>query len=138
MNRLPGWEDRLAAVFESARATPYVLGQHDCLRVACAAVAALTGVDYWQRFAGGYATQREAIKVIRSIAPDLGRAVSMITGTEPVLPLQARRGDLMLYSDPAGEHLAVCNGATAAVLGPDGLLWLPLDHAGLRAAWRIG
>lgn len=138
MIRLPGWEDRLAAVFERARDLPYVLGQHDCLRVACEAVEALIGVDLWNSFAGRYATKREAFAVIRSVAPDLGRAVTAITGVDPVLPLHARRGDVLLYHDEAGDHLAVCNGATAAVLGTDGLLWLPLDHEGLRAAWMIG
>jgi hypothetical protein len=61
-----------------------------------------------------------------------------VTGIAPCSPLLARRGDLVLYRDQSGEdHLGVCNGAHVGVLGREGLLWLPLDDAGLRMAWRI-
>src|SRR5262245_28821615 len=45
--RLPGWEKRLHAVIAAAGDRAYKLGEHDCFRVACLDVEALTGVDLW-------------------------------------------------------------------------------------------
>jgi hypothetical protein len=136
--RLPGWEERLAAVFESARDTPYDLGRHDCLRVACQAFEALTGRDYWAEFAGRYSSKIEALRVIRSLGQDFAAAITAVTGLPTASPLMARRGDPVLYRDPGGEdHLGVCNGAHVGVLGRDGLQWLALDDPGLLMAWRV-
>ncbi len=136
--RNPGWESRLADVIAAAQDKPYVLGAHDCLRFSCACIAALTGVDYWPRFAG-YTTKRQALVTIAKIAPSLGEAVSTVLEDRPLGRALARRGDIMLYRDPAGEdHLGVCFGARVGVLAPDGLLHVPLDNPGLLFAWRVG
>ena len=137
MARLPDWPERLAAVVAAAQHQPYQLGQHDCLRFTCQCVDAVAGVDLWQRFAG-YTTKLQALRTIAAIAPGLGQAVSAVLGSQPVPALLARRGDVLLYVDAGGEHLGVCVGSTAAVLGPQGLAHLPLDHAGFLHAWRVG
>jgi len=66
--RINGWERRLAGVIEAAQHVPYVLGTHDCFRVACRAVEALTGVDLWEEWAGQYRTRGEAIALLRHYA----------------------------------------------------------------------
>lgn len=138
LTRRPDWPERLAAVVASAHAQPYVLGEWDCLRFCCAAIEAMTDVDFWPRFAG-YKTRRQALVTIAKIAPTLGEAVSHVLQTAPVSVLQARRGDIVLYRDLlAEEHLGLCLGARVAVLGPRGLLRLPLTEAGMVSAWRIG
>jgi cell wall-associated NlpC family hydrolase len=137
MTRLHDWPERLAAVVASAQHQPYRLGQHDCLRFTCQCVGAVTGVDLWPQFAG-YTSRLQALRTIAAIAPGLGQAVSVVLGMAPVAPLLARRGDVLLYTDAGGEHLGVCFGATAAVLGPQGLAHVPLDHAGFLQAWRVG
>lgn len=138
MRRLEGWESRLAAVIEAARRTPYVLGESDCLCLACAAVAALTGVDYWPRFAG-YTTRRGALVTIARIAPSLGEAVTATLAVSPTPTLSARRGDLMLFRDGEGEdHLGVVAGSRVMLYLPDGLGSVGLDHPGLLCSWRIG
>jgi cell wall-associated NlpC family hydrolase len=138
LERRADWPERLAAVVASAQDQPYVLGQWDCLRFCCAAIESMTGTDLWPRFAG-YKTKRQALVTIARIAPSLGDAVSVVLAREPVAPAQAGRGDVALYHDGEGEsHLGLCIGAKVAVLGPAGLLQVPLDHAGLRHAWRIG
>lgn len=131
------WPERLAAVVAAAQQQPYKLGQHDCLRFTCQCIAAMTGVDFWPRFAG-YSTRLQALRTIAAIAPSLGQAVGLVLGVLPVAPLLARRGDVLLYTDEGGEHLGVCVGATAAVLGPQGLAHVPLSHAGFVQAWRAG
>lgn len=137
MVRLHDWPERLAAVAAAARLQPFLLGTHDCLSFACACVQAVAGVDLWPRFAG-YTTPAGSLRTIAAIAPSLAQAVSAVLGSQPVPPLLARRGDVLLYVDAGIEHLGVCLGALGAVPGPDGLAHLPLDHSGFTLAWRVG
>lgn len=136
MTRLEGWDDRLAEVIAGAVGRAYVLGEHDCLRVACATVQALTGEDFWPRFAG-YKTKREALVAIARVAPSLPEAVSKVLGIEPVTPRLARRGDVCHYQD-GEDHLGVCIGEHVAILGPDGLLLVPITDDRVPCCWRIG
>lgn len=133
--RIEGWESRLAAVIESARDKPYVLGEHDCFLVACAVVEALTGHDF--RPFGTYRTKREALVAILKVAPSLPDAVTKALDTEPVPTRMARRGDIVHYFD-VEDHLGVCLGERVAVLGPDGLAMVGLLDERVRCAWRIG
>lgn len=138
LTRLEGWESRLATVIETARHRPYVLGEWDCLRLACAAVVALTGVDFWPQFAG-YRSKRQALVTIARIAPSLGDAVGLTLGVSPSPPFGARRGDLALYRDALGEdHLGVVAGSRVMLTLDTGLTSVTLDDAGLLCAWRVG
>lgn len=135
--RLEGWESRLVDVVEQARHRPYQLGQHDCFRLACAVVQALTGADRWPAFAGCYATRGEAVRHIAKFGSSFEAAASAFFGGDPVHVRMARRGDLCAYTDPSGEkHLAVCMGERVAALGESGVLWMPLQAC--HACWRIG
>lgn len=134
--RLEGWEGRLAVALADAEVCPYVLGTHDCLRVACAAVEALTGRDFWPQFAG-YHTKRQALAVIARFGRTLGDAVGNVLGVPSSTPLEARRGDLVLYHDRE-HHLGVCTGPRVVVTHEAGLLHIPLDNAGVLNCWRVG
>lgn len=144
--RLQGWESRLSAVIEAARHEPYALGRHDCFRVACQAVAALTGVDHWPQFAGSYATERQALVRIVAYAREGGCtddsaafqfAASRLFGTEPADMRLARRGDVVQFNDDDDRpHLGVCLGERTAVLGPEGLAFA--STLGCVSCWRIG
>lgn len=138
MARRNDWPERLTAVVEAARGKPYVLGEHDCLRLACAAVEALTDVDYWPRFKG-YKTKRQALVKIAKIAPSLGEAVTATLGVSPAPTFSALRGDLLLYRDAQGEdHLGVCLGRQVVLMAAEGTLLMGLDHPGLLCSWRVG
>lgn len=135
--RLEGWEQRLAAVIDSALGKAYVLGQNDCLRLACACVAALTGVDYWPRFAG-YRTKRQALVTIARVAPSLGEAVTATLGVSPSATVAALRGDILLYRDEAGEdHLGTCLGRDVLLMGADGAITTSVDDMRLLCSWRV-
>lgn len=137
MTRLEGWEQRLLRVLEDARTRPYRLGEHDCFRVACAAVEALTGVDRWPEFAGRYRTRREALVLLARHGRTFQEAGNWFFGSEAVDVRLARRGDIVCVRTPDGEHhLGVCEGERTAVLGEQGLLRLP-TLAGV-CCWRIG
>jgi hypothetical protein len=135
--RLSGWEDRLAEVIAQARTKSYRLGEHDCFRLACAVVEALTGRDLWSPWAGTYTSKREALRRILEFSTDFTTAASKFFGVEhEPMPL-ARRGDVCEFRDPLGEqHLGIVLGVNVALLGPEGLRYLPRDAC--AHAWRIG
>jgi hypothetical protein len=134
--RLEGWELRLAALVDKFDRSAYALGSNDCFRFACETVAALTGRDVWPQFEGKYATRADAIRLIRSVDPEIKRAVEIVFGVEPVSILAAGRGDLYLFVDGL-PHLGVGIGAQVAVMLPEGLGLARIDDERLQAAWRV-
>jgi hypothetical protein len=145
VTRQPGWEARLASVIEAARAEPYELGTHDCFKVACMGVQALTGVDLWTPWSGSYRTRDQALRRIAEYAvgaPEayraldvFDRAFSRLFGSAPVDVRQAHQGDVVKLIDPKGPHLGLCVGSDVAVLGEDGLLFVRLSVC--QNCWRI-
>lgn len=137
IERLEGWENRLEQVIESCRATPYVLGQHDCFRVACQAVEALTGIDRWPDFEGQYTSRREALLLIAKYGSSFEEAFSWFFCVKPVSVGEARRGDICAAKTEDGDmHLGVCLGVDSAFLGPEGLKFIPTLSC--MYVWRIG
>lgn len=137
LRRREGWEGRLANLVETARAKPYQLGEHDCFRVACLAVEALTLVDPWPHFAGRYKTRRQALAMVAAYGPTFTSAFSRFFGGEPIAIGWARRGDVCEYRDETGEaHLGVVLADRAAVLGDAGLAFV--RRRDCLHAWRIG
>lgn len=135
--RRDGWESRLQAAIDNARAQPYALGVHDCFRLACQVVEALTGEDRWALFAGRYRTRREAMRLLAEHGSTFEAAGDWFFGAPNVAAVWAQRGDIVCVQTDDGEkHLGVCLGAKTAVLGPEGLLFIP-TRAG-RCAWRVG
>ena len=133
--RLQGWETRLALLVEEARCRPYQLGEHDCFRMACRVVEALTGVDRWPEFAG-YRTKREALALLARNGSSFEDAFDKLAG-ERIEARAARRGDLVCVQSEDGEkHLGVVTGQDAAFLAPDGIRWVPI--AACTCAWRVG
>lgn len=134
--RRQGWEVRLAEVIEAARERPYELGVHDCFRVACQAVLALTGEDLWSRFSG-YRTKREALAYIARHGRSFDACFDHVFGVTSRDARMARRGDLLKFVDELGEaHLGVCVGSEVAVLLETGLGFVP--RAACERCWRIG
>lgn len=134
--RLDGWESRLALLIEDARERPYLLGQHDCFRLACRVIEALTGVDRWPEFSG-YATRREALALLARHGSSFEESFDWFTGGARIDVRQAQRGDLVAIQTVDGDkHLGVVLGAEAAFLAPEGLRWIPVLQC--LCAWRIG
>ena len=138
LTRRDDWPERLADVVGAAGSRPYVLGEWDCLRFACACIAAMTDVDFWPRFAGEYTTKREALRAIARISRDLESAITLTLGVSPAPTFSSRRGDLVLFKDEAGDHIGVCLGGSVAVLGHAGLVPISLATPSLGPCWRVG
>jgi hypothetical protein len=134
--RLEGWERRLQAVIEAARAEPYVLGSHDCFRLACRVIEALTGKNRWAAFAG-YTSKREALARLARYGSSFEAAGNWFFGCALAPVAQGRRGDIALLVDSGGErHLAVVLDHRVACMRPEGLVFLPLRACG--GVWRVG
>jgi hypothetical protein len=137
LERREGWEARLAEVVEWARAKPYELGTHDCVRVAFRAVEALTGVDLWAEWGRTYRTKEDAARIVIDIGGGFTGCFSTVFGGDPLPMPAARRGDIAEFRDPDGEkHLGVVTGASVAVLGEHGVGFIP--RSACRHCWRIG
>lgn len=134
--RREGWEGRLAAVLAAASRKPYAIGEHDCFRVACQTVEALTGVDRWPEFAG-YASRREAMRKLAEHGASFEAAGDWFFGAARVDVRLARRGDIACLATPDGEkHLGVVMGVETACLSDEGLVQVPTLSC--RCAWRVG
>lgn len=134
--RLEGWEGRLDALIQGARGRAYELGEHDCFRLACAVVHALTGVDRWPEFSG-YRSRREALLKIARHGRSFEAAGDWFFGAPAVDTRHARRGDICALQTVDGEkHLGVCLGAEVAMLAPEGLVYTPT--ATCLCCWRVG
>lgn len=135
--RLDGWELRLAGLIEEARMQPYVLGSHDCFKLACKNVEALSGVDLWSAWQGRYHTQRQALRLLAEYGGTFDEAGSKFFKVDACAPSLARRGDVLKYVDAAGApHLGVCMGSRVAVMAEHGLTYI--DRSDCELCWRIG
>lgn len=130
--RVSGWEARLTELVESARATPFQWGQHDCATWAFDVRHALTGSDAAQAWRGRFSTARGARKVMLRLGwPDLTAMGMALLGEPLARPVMGQRGDMLIGSDAFG----VCIGSHGAFLGWDGLMAMPLRDCAL--AWRV-
>jgi hypothetical protein len=137
MNRLDGWEGRLALVVAAATDAPYELGRHDCFRFACACAEALTGADLSIGFAGKYKSRRGALRLARKFAGGGMRvAIGKLLGVADQPPRMARRGDWLLFNDGAEDHIGICTGAEIAVLAERGLNRVRFDDC--VCCWAVG
>ena len=136
LQRIEGWESRLAKVIVCARMRPYRLGEHDCTSFACAAVAALTGVDLWPRLRGRYATRLQSSQMLVQYGGSFASAIRSWLGLETQPMKLSRRGDLSVIAALSREHLAVVIGTKIATPGLDGLIFV--DRARGEHCWQIG
>ena len=134
--RIEGWEARVLAVIEKYRRKPYRLGRSDCLTFACAAVEAMTGIDYMDIVPRRYATNKAALKLAREMGGgSVADAVTAKTGFKPCSVASAGRGDVCLYVDDIGEHLGVFWGRFAYVYGPLGVVTVDINKC--ASGWRV-
>lgn len=134
--RCEGWESRLYEILEDARSEPYELGRHDCFRMVCRVVEALTGADRWPQFEGKYATRSQALRLIARYGRGFEAAGDAFFGAPHVPASYAQRGDIVAIRDETGEkHLGVCLGLHSAVLGAEGIRLVPTLTS--LCAWKL-
>lgn len=138
--RLDGWQDRVKTVLDAARDQPYQLGTNDCLRLACATIHALIGVDHWPRFEGQYSTKLQALRLIAEYGGDFKGGAAKLFGGQAEPMERARPGDIAEYRarDLARTpHLGIVwNHLAVAILSERGMIFVPRAHC--WHCWRIG
>jgi hypothetical protein len=133
MTRCFDWPERLAAYFDSVRTTPFAWGTHDCASFCREVIYAITGESRWPAITK-YCTARGAMRVTGGSSL---LALVKLTLGEPVAPVYAGRGDVVLYVHPQhGPALGVCNGDNFAAPGDAGLEFETMTAA--THAWHIG
>lgn len=134
--RLPDWEQRLAATLAAAFDQPYAEGRHDCLLFCGRAVEAVTGEDLHSVHRGRYRTRLGAVRRLRKLG--FRSPAAFLDAHFPERPVShARRGDLVLDNEGIP---GVCMGDFALTIAAsaerEGLFRVP--RAQWVKAWAIG
>lgn len=131
--RHENWPEILADEIKAARERPFSWGVHDCCAFSAGVVAAMTGRNFMQAFSA-YETQEQAAALLDQ--HDGVRGIATACLGQPIPPLCAQRGDVVVVDSKDGEALGICDGVCVVVAAPRGLTWLKLTDA--MAAWRVG
>lgn len=132
LERVDGWEGRLAAFIASRQERPFDWRANCCAGFAIAAVAVVTGVQVWPIT---WRTPCEAGRVIAK-AGGLRPATTSVLGPPTNDWRRLRRADVALVVTAGRPSLAICTGQSLAAPGFERLEHLPLSVA--QEVWRIG
>lgn len=135
--RLPDWPERLTALVEARRDTPFAWGCQDCCLFAADAVLAITGRDPAAAWRGCYADEAgaEALLAAAGGLETLAQAVLARFGAAECPPALAQRGDVVLARLGNADGLGVVLGQDIAAPALRGLAFLPFAAA--RRAWVV-
>lgn len=131
MRRFPDWQLRLEAFARERRNVPFSWGSNDCALFAADCVQALTGVQLCPELRGY--DGRGALRLLQEHGGLQGLATEALG--EPIAPVFAAVGDVVLLRMGEGQALGVCNGVVAIGPGPAGIEVAGMDAA--LAAWRV-
>lgn len=131
--RRQDWPERLFAMIEARRATPFEWGAHDCCSFAADAVLEMTGTDPIADLRGQWTDEVSALRLLKAH----GGLEALATERLGVLiaPAFAQRGDVVLHTLTGREALGVCIGDRFAAVGDVGVELVPMSHA--VQAWRV-
>tara|TARA_R110000751_G_scaffold307640_1_gene430337 strand:- start:26960 stop:27394 length:435 start_codon:yes stop_codon:yes gene_type:complete len=135
--RFPDWPERLAAIVEERRETPFYYGQRDCGAFASDVALALTGEDPAAWLRGRYEDE-DTLDAILAERGGFEAAVDQTMadyGSPECPPAFAARGDWALVEVGNVTALGVVLDDRIAVTGLDGLRFIPLRYA--RRTWAI-
>jgi len=127
LTRHDNWRADLHKTIEQLRDKPFDWGTHDCAHFAAACIESMTGEDLMQQWHGRYNSKKEAAFMLKQnrFIKTLEGAVKQQLG-QPMLPMFAQVGDLLLVRVVTGKALAICTGKTAVAAGPDGVATIPM------------
>jgi len=127
------WPEILAAQIESMDGVPFEWGKTDCCMFAANVVEEMTGIDYAKEFRGKYKTMKGAIRALKRKGLD-----EVMDGKFKRTDFP-KRGDVVLINKEITEQpipaLGICIGMQIALMGDDGLEFLPIGME--AAAWDV-
>lgn len=132
--RRSDWRARLNAYIVSHRATPFGYGTHDCALFAAGAVEAMTGEDMAAAFRGAYDSAEGGLVAMQAAGFESPIALAA-SRFERIPASLAAVGDIAVVDTENGPAIGVVQGAQIAMVGPSGLMLVPLTSA--RLAFRV-
>ncbi|BEP42268.1 hypothetical protein GmRootV15_28570 [Variovorax sp. V15] len=138
--RLPDWQTRFSHFGQERARAPFVWGTNDCCTHAAAAVEAITGANPMaalEPYGTEAGPRRQALRRLLRKLDNAGGLQALVTAHmgEPIQPVMATVGDVVLVRNEGRELLTVCNGVNAMGPGRDGMVALSMQDA--LVAWRI-
>src|SRR5690606_29994477 len=92
--RREDWPERLAAFVAARRRTPFAFGTHDCALFAADWIVECTGADPIAPLRGQWTDERSALRILQDNGGIEALACRYLG--DPIAPLLARRGDIVL------------------------------------------
>lgn len=138
MTRREDWPERLDECVESVRHKPFEYGINDCCSFMAEVLWLIAGVDIMKGLRT-YGDKRSAYRIIKHYAGGgVAEAVEKAMedcGYAEIRPLEAQRGDVVLFETKLGDTAGICIGSKITTPGENGLLFNPLSET--KRAWRI-
>lgn len=134
MPRVWDWVEQLHGCLDRHAVAEFEYGTADCGLFAARCVDAITGSAWEQDLAAHYQTEFGAARFVVE-AGGIEAAVTARLG-EPIAPLQAMRGDVVLLPGEDGPCLGVSLGETVAAMRPEGVRYVPAPL--VLKAWAVG
>lgn len=123
MNKLQGWEQRLADYLREVHAGRIPLSRYDCAAFAAGWVGRACGVQINHPALSIQLTQEESLARLEE-RPLADWVSDVLHNAIPIS--QAMRGDIVLRRQGGLEALGICDGEAAQFLGPEyGLIAVP-------------
>lgn len=134
LERRQDWPERLFALIEARRDTPFAWGEHDCCSFAADAILEMAGTDPIADLRSDWDDEVSALRLLK----EHGGIETLATERlgPPIDPAFAQRGDVVLHMLTGREALGVCVGDRfVAVADARGVEFAPMSHA--VRAWRV-
>lgn len=128
--RKEGWESAFNKHLETIG--PFEWGTNDCCMFAVGCVEAITGVDYGKPYRG-YKTKIGAARRLSDGGGVEGIATECLG--KPKEPVNAKRGDVVMFDCGDGNALGVCLGVKIAAVSESGLMFVSMSKA--IKAWSV-
>lgn len=132
--RVNNWQVVFEATVKANQTKKFAYGTHDCCLWAANCAKALTGVDYAEPWRGKYTDKVSADAFVKA-GGGLEAMVTSTTKIQPLNPLYANVGDIVLAVSNATEMLGICNGDSFLAPSATKLVAMPMSLA--TKVWKI-
>ena len=126
------WPELLTQYVDQARGNPFAWGTNDCVTFSASWFALMTGDNPAGKFAGHYATEREALEImVRHGVKSIEAAGWFLYGQPSDHVAFAGRGDIVCGKGALG----LCLGSNGAFLTETGLAFYPRET--FEQFWKV-
>lgn len=132
--RVENWQTAFVEVLEHYARQSFGWGTADCMQLALANVAAVTGTTPYPK-AKGYKTEKGALRVLKRHGFDTPEQ-AIEAAFDEIHVAAAGRADLGVFDAETGVAVVVCTGVCFVGLAPDSG-YIEIRRAAVRRAFRV-